>query len=235
MSTQVVRVESFSKGSLGNIGNESERENIEHRNLDIDKSRSNLNHYYKETKNGFYAEWNNIKKELNATGKEVKNGTAFEGMVITSDRAFFESLGWVKGEPVPDTVKEFFDRSYEYAKQEIGFQGSDRNIMSAVVHYDETTPHLQLYYLPITDKWSEKVYAKDETGKVLRNEKGSPIQLRDDKGKIVYKQVENILKPKLSRTEFWQARGGQYSYRRIIHDREPFDQEQDHDHGMSLQ
>ena len=66
--------------------------------------------------------------------------------------------------------------------------------------------------MPITERWQEKVYAKDEDGKVLRNAKGSPIQAKDENGKTIYRQVEDLTAPKLSRTEFWRVRGGQTSY-----------------------
>ena len=113
-------------------------------------------------------------KELNATFREKKDSTAFEGMIITSDTVFFERLGWKKGEETPYAVMEFFNRCYEFALQEIGYKGTDKNILSAVIHLDETTPHLQLYYIPVVDTAKKKVYEKGADGKVLRNEKGSP-------------------------------------------------------------
>ncbi|PBG44190.1 plasmid recombination protein, partial [Clostridioides difficile] len=54
-----------------------------------------------------------------------------------------------------------------------------------------------------------KVYDKDEDGKVLRNANGSPRQAKDENGKTIYRQVEELTAPKLSRTEFWRGRGGQ--------------------------
>jgi hypothetical protein len=213
MSTQVVRVQTFTKGSLSNIGKEVDRDDIEHRNADIDVSLSHLNRSYKDAPNGFYNQYGDIKTALNAQGKEVKNGVAFEGMVITANKEFFEKLGWQKGQSEPKEVKEFFDRSYSFALEKIGYQGTDKNILSAKVHYDETTPHLQLYYLPITEKWQDKVYAKDENGKVLRSEKGTPIQAKDENGKTIYNECSDCTAPKLSRAEFWRVRGGQHSYR----------------------
>lgn len=217
MSSQVVRVQGFGKGSLGAIGKEVEREKedlLKNRNEDIDKNRTHMNEFYTHTKNGMYAEWKDTCKDLNITNADSlkKNAIAFEGMVITSDKEYFEKLGYVPGQEPPEKVKEFFDRSYEFAKQEIGFHGTDQNILSACVHYDETTPHLQLYYVPVVDSWKEKVLQKDEDGKVLKNEKGSPIQARDDKGKLVWKEVTNSDQRKLSRDSFWKNKGGNTSY-----------------------
>lgn len=217
MSSQVVRVQGFSKGSLGAIGKEVEREEkevLQHRNPDIDISRTHLNKIYKQTKNGMYGEWQDTCKDMNVTNSDKlrKNAIAFEGMVITSDRNFFEKLGYVPGQEPADKVKEFFDQSYEFAKQEIGFKGTDKNILSAVVHYDETTPHLQLYYIPIVDSWKEKVLQRDENGKVVKNEKGSPVQARDGKGKLMWNTVTDSEQRKLSRDSFWKNKGGNTSY-----------------------
>jgi len=216
MSYQVVRVQGFSKGSLSGIGKEAERATgVKHRNEDIDPERAHLNITLKETQHGFYTEYNTIRAALNAQGKESKNAIAFEGMVITSDAAFFKGLGWKRGQPTPPEVLEFFQKCYEWAITQIGYQGTDKNILSAVIHMDETAPHLQLYYLPITDKWREKVYAKGEDGKVLRTAKGAPIQAKGDNGKSLWKSCENSAAPKHSKVEFWNERGAQQSYRRL--------------------
>ena len=217
MSSQVVRVQGFNKGSLGAIGKEVERDKddlLENRNEDIDKNRTHMNEYYKHSKNGLYGEWKDVCKGLNVVNAEnlKKNATAFEGMIVTSNKEFFEEMGYVPGQEPPEQVKEYFEKSYEFAKKEIGFNGTDQNILSAVVHYDETTPHLQLYYVPVVDSWKDKVYEKDENGKVMKNENGSPIQARDDKGKIIYNDVKNSEERRLNRTQFWQNKGGKNSY-----------------------
>ena len=79
-----------------------------------------------------------------------------------------------------------------------------------MIHFDETTPHLQLYYLPIVDKGKKKVYALGADGKVLRNEKGSPVQEKKN-GKSVYEFVD-LEQPKICSSDFWEQRGGQLSF-----------------------
>jgi len=220
MSSQVVRVERFTKGSLSAIGKEVERDEkdlFENRNEDIDRSRTHLNEFFKLTNNGMYNEWKETCERLNIVNanKLKKNVTAFEGMVITSDRAFFESLGWSPGEDPTVEMNDFFNQAYEFACREIGFRGTDENILSAAIHYDETTPHLQLYYIPVVDSWKEKVYEKDENERVKKSSTGSPIQARDEKGKIIYNRVTNSLDRRLNRSEFWQNKGGKNSYTRM--------------------
>lgn len=215
LSIQVVRVQGYNKGSLGTLGRECDRADVNHRNGDIDKTLSHMNLSYKDAPNGFVAEYADIVSALNAQGRETKKSIAFEGLVITADLPFFEALGYERGKPLPKEVKAFFDASYAFSKAQIGYKGTDKNILSAKVHLDEKTPHLHLYYVPITEKWQSKVYAKDENGKVLRTEKGTPIQAKDERGKTLYEQHEDSNAPKLSRSEFWRVRGGQISYRQM--------------------
>ena len=147
---------------------------------------------------------------LNATFKETKKAVAFEGVIVTSDKAFFEERGYAPGEPLPLELQKFFADSYAFLKRQIGYRGGDQNILSAAVHLDETTPHLQLYYIPVVDEGRKKVYAKDADGKVLRNAKGSPVQAKDKNGKSLYERTR-LEQPKICSSEFWEQRGAQAS------------------------
>ena len=211
ISYQVLRIEKFSKGDLGKIGAETERTAKHHRNEDIDSERTPLNYYFKKSKGGLNAQWKQTMKTLNATFKETKKAVAFEGVIVTSDKAFFETRGYVPGEPLPLELQKFFANSYAFLKRQIGYHGSDRNILSAAVHLDETTPHLQLYYIPVVDEGRKKVYAKGADGKVLRNEKGSPVQAKDKNGKSLYERTQ-LEQPKICSSEFWEQRGAQSSF-----------------------
>ena len=151
--------------------------------------RTPLNYYFKKSEGGLNAQWKQTMEPLNATFKETKKVVAFEGVIITSDKTFFEAHGYVPGEPLPLELQRFFADSYAFLKRQIGYHGGDQNILSAAVHLDETTPHLQLYYIPVVDEGRKKVYAKGADGKVLRNEKGSPIQAKDKNGKSLYERT----------------------------------------------
>ena len=211
MSYQVLRVEKFLKSDLLKIGAETERTAKRHRNEDIDSERTPLNYYFKKSEGGLSAQWKKIVKAFGITFKETKKTVAFEGIIITSDTAFFEKLGWIRGRPTPDAVKQFFCDCYAFVLREIGYHGGDDNILSAVVHMDETTPHLQLYYVPLVDEGRKKVYAKGADGKVLRNARGSPIQAKDSRGKSLYEYMP-LENPKICSSDFWETRGSQLSY-----------------------
>ena len=148
---------------------------------------------------------------INATFKETKKAVAFEGVIVTSDKSFFKEHGYVPGDPLPLELQRFFADSYAFLKRQIGYHGGDQNILSAAVHLDETTPHLQLYYIPVVDEGRKKVYAKGADSKVLRNAKGSPIQAKDKNGKSLYERVL-LEQPKICSSEFWEQRGAQTSF-----------------------
>ena len=211
ISYQVLRIEKFSKGDLGKIGAETERAAKRHRNEDIDSERTPLNYYFKKSEGGLNAQWKQTMQSLNATFKETKKAVAFEGVIITSDKTFFEERGYVPGEPLPLELQKFFADSYAFLKRQIGYHGGDQNILSAAVHLDETTPHLQLYYIPVVDEGRKKVYAKGADGKVLRNEKGSPVQAKDKNGKSLYERTQ-LEQPKICSSEFWEQRSAQASF-----------------------
>ena len=211
ISYQVLRIEKFSKGDLGKIGAETERTAKRHRNEDIDRERTPLNYYFKKSDCGLSAQWKKVVKDFGASFHETKKAIAFEGIIVTSDTAFFEKLGWIRGRPTPDAVKQFFCDCYDFILREIGYHGGDENILSAAVHMDETTPHLQLYYVPLVDEGRKKVYAKGADGKVLRNARGSPIQAKDSRGKSLYEYVP-LEHPKICSSDFWEMRGSQLSY-----------------------
>ena len=193
------------------IGAETERTAKSHRNEDIDSERTPLNYYFKKSEGGLAQAWDNMMQNFGATYKETKKSFAFEGLVITSGHEFFTERGYIPGEPLPRELQKFFEDCYAFALRQIGYHGTDKNILSAVIHLDETTPHLQLYYIPIVDEGRKKVYAKDERGKTLRNAKGSPVQAKDSNGKSIFTSAK-LKRPKVCSSEFWEQRGAQISY-----------------------
>jgi hypothetical protein len=60
-------------------------------------------------------------------------------MLFTSDNLFFEQLSSTE-------IKKYFEECYNFACERYGRE----NIISAVVHLDETTPHLHLDFVPLT-------------------------------------------------------------------------------------
>ena len=124
------------------IHSEREREGVSHTNPDIDWSRTEQNYQLHEPAlhaRGTYAR--RIDDRLREAGitRVRKDAVKLCGVVISSDQEFFSQLS-------AEQQREFFQRSYDFMAARYGKE----NILSAVVHMDETTPHMHLYLVPIT-------------------------------------------------------------------------------------
>ena len=58
----------------------------------------------------------------------------------------------------PAGQKEYFTRALEFMKKEVG----EQNIISAIIHMDEKTPHMHLCFTPITE--DNRLSAKEIIG-----------------------------------------------------------------------
>lgn len=150
MSYAVIRNVKYKMSNLPSIGRHNERKNENYGNKDIDVTKSNENYHFKAPimksyEKEFYRlrEEYNLKGNLRITGKKQSN-VACE-FIITSDKQFFDSIGKEK-------TKQFFKDSYEFACKKCG----EKNIMSAVVHMDEHTPHMHLVYIPVVKGKNKK-------------------------------------------------------------------------------
>ena len=211
----IIRIQPYTKGSLSAIGREVDRAEKNSRNEDIDKTRSQFNVVVKEADGGtLYRAWNAWREKHDCAEQKInKTMTAFEGAVLTASPEVFRDLGWdledgCRNPAVRRRCEDFLMKQYEYLCDKIG---EDR-ILSATIHLDETTPHMQVYYVPAVDYVDQKQYAKDAEGKILRNEKGSPIYARDEQGKIITERVEGV---RINRGSFWAALGGKNSYNQL--------------------
>lgn len=144
MSYQVIHVQKLKGSAIGGveIHSEREREGVSHTNPDIDWSKTEQNYQLHEPAlhaRGTYAR--RIDDRLREAGiaRVRKDAVKLCGIVISSDREFFTQLS-------AEQQREFFQRSYDFMVARYGKE----NILSAVVHMDETTPHMHLYLVPIT-------------------------------------------------------------------------------------
>ena len=180
---QVLRFETqYKKKDLYNIGKElSDRKGTGN----YDKERTKFNIKYKTiTERNLYQEVFTQLKKQNIEYNDKATTNFMNGAVITSGPEFFQKLGlnfkesgrfYEKGKKtnkpilvpnilsekdIPIKVKQFFDDSYEFIKNEVG----EKNILTAEVHFDEDTPHMQIYFLPVVDKVLKKVYETDSNG-----------------------------------------------------------------------
>ena len=209
----VLRVQQFTKGSLSAIGREVDRAEKNSRNGDIDETRTEYNVAIKDAEGGtLYRAWNAWRVEHGCSEQKInKTMTAFEGIVLTASPEVFQSFGWNPETPegtsfeVRLKCQDFLISQYNFVRDVIG----EDKILSATIHFDEKTPHIQLYYIPAVEYVNQKQYEKDKNGHIVRNEKGSPVYARDKDGKIITERVEGT---RINRGSFWSNLGGKNSY-----------------------
>ena len=183
-----------------------------HRNEDIDSERTPLNYYFKKSEGGLHAQWKQTMQDLNATFKETKKAVAFEGVIITSDKAFFEERGYVPGEPLPLELQKFFADSYAFLKRQIGYHGTRSRISCRrPCIWMRPRRTCSCTISPSSMKEEKRSTPKATDGKVLRNEKGSPVQAKDSNGKSHLRETQ-LKQPKVCSSEFWEQRGAQISF-----------------------
>lgn len=108
-------------------------------------------------------------------------------MIFTSDSGFFKKIG------IKET-KRYFEESYKFIcnYKNLG----EKNIISAVVHFDETTPHMHLIYIPV-------VHTIDKQGNAIEK-----ICARDFwKGKNSYRTLQNSFYKYITQKGFDLQRG----------------------------
>lgn len=215
----------------GEYYNEKHKFNYEFCPLVADTFKDSV--YKKLSDNDIY--YNKNKKDINI----------LNGAVITSGQEFFKSLGMKfkdsgkvelnknskhYGEPIyvsdinseediPQKVRDFFKDSYEYMESLVGKE----NMVYAAIHFDERTPHLQLYFLPVVNAVDRKQYLTDENGKRIMHEvvgkdgkkSMQPTLLRNNEGKIIYEHIEGKF---LNHDQFWKDKGGKNSYAKLQDD-----------------
>lgn len=141
----------------------NQRESNNSKNIDIDKSRSELNYDLHNDENINYKQRTDVIIKENYTGKKAirKDAVVMTSTIITSDKDFFDRLG-------ESETKRFFQESYNKLKDIYG----EQNIISACVHMDEKTPHMHLTAVPITQegKLSAKECFSRERLRNLQNE-----------------------------------------------------------------
>ena len=236
---QVLRFENnYKSKDLYLIGNEMNKR-IGTGNYDPERTKYNIK--YKELeKDNLYQD---VKYKLESRNIEYlhKNKTnLLNGVTISSGPEFFMTLGLPFKETdrkyqtgkkegqsilvpdirskydIPDEVIKYFDDSYNFLKELVG----EENIVMAQVNFDEDTPHLQAYFLPVVNEVKRKCYQIDKDGNLIKeikkdrkgNDKEVPILLRDNNGEMVYEIVKGKF---LNNDQFWKNLGGRNSFSKI--------------------
>ena len=106
-------------------------------NPDIDTTKSKYNFHIVKPEGRYY---HFIQNRIEQAGcRTRKDSTRFVDTLITASPEFFKGKS-------PKEIQAFFQRAADFLIQRVGRE----NIVSAVVHMDEHTPHMHLTFVPLT-------------------------------------------------------------------------------------
>lgn len=192
MSFVVARMAKMKADNLIGAGNHNQRKTKKHSNEDIDVSRSYLNY---DLVNGrtenFKTDIQNYINENKFGDRAVrKDAVLINEWIITSDKLFFENLSSEK-------TKEFFETAKDYFANKYG----EENIRYAIVHMDETTPHMHMGIVPFDEnkKLSAKRLFNRESLKKIQEELPQFLQ---EKGFEIERGNKNSERKNLSIPEY---------------------------------
>lgn len=136
----VLHAQKFTKSDLKGIEIHIEREEkYTLSNKDINKSKISDNYTIGQCHENYVKRFNELREEK-ITGLVRSNSVAAVGIVVSADKEFFDNL---------DTGRE--KEYFESVHKKISDLYGQENIISATVHKDETTPHMHIVVVPITD------------------------------------------------------------------------------------
>lgn len=184
-----------------------------------------LNYYFKKCD-----DWNSKITEILEENKidEKDRSVVLITSVYSASPEFFKTKSY-------DEIVKFFEKCLEFEQRK-------GEVISAVIHLDETTPHMQTATVPLVDVPVEvcnPVPQKDEKGNILTDSDGNIVPERyksgSQKGRIKYKRTVlhdengnvvthkglsaktvfgNKVKMSKTQTEFWEMCGKPYGLER---------------------
>ena len=162
MSFLVLHMDKFKKEAVRGIQSHNLRERKSHSNPDIDYQRSVGNYELLEGASGDYASAvQNRIDDLLLTKAIRKDAVHMCGLIVSSDREFFMKLS-------PEETRHFFEESKAFLAEFVGKE----NVISAMVHMDEKTPHMHFLHVPVTKDGrlnANSIYTR-ESLKILQTE-----------------------------------------------------------------
>lgn len=213
----VLNMKKNGRSDVKGLQDEANRTAEKYKN-EIKKERTKDNYFFKRCD-----DWNSkITEVLEENHIEEKNkSVVLVTSVYSASSEFFEGKS-------RDEILEYFEKCFE-------FECRNGSVISAVVHFDEGTPHMQTAKVPVLDTPVEVcsiVPKKGKDGKILMDNEGNPVAERYEhgkqKGRIKYKRTVlkdengcvmthkglsakylfgNKVKMSKTQTEFWEQCG----------------------------
>lgn len=157
-----IRMQKFQISDVQGIQKHNQREGKESSNKDIDSSRSHLNYDLLNRENIKYEQ--EIKKRIadRVDKKPRSNSIVLSEFVITASPEYMKNLS-------KNEQKGYFAAGTDFIQKKYGGE----NLVYAMVHHDETTPHMHVGITPITE--DNRLSARD-----IFNGKETMIQLQEE-------------------------------------------------------
>lgn len=140
MSYCIMRLEKRKVNNITGMQIHNDRATENHSNEDINKELSHLNYDLIECPSYKKKINEELEKRYKVNKSLRKDATLGVEVIFTSDKDFFDKL-------TPKQERLYFEKSLEFLKEFAG----EKNVISATVHKDETTPHLHAVFMPLTD------------------------------------------------------------------------------------
>lgn len=140
-STLAMHITKHKHGTRGQQRHNERKEGQKHRNRNIDDSRTKDNVWLKPDDGRTYSERIKSILEENYTGKRKPRFDAVKMCEITVQ---------IGGDLAENGTEEEQIEALKQAFEELKETYGETNIVSAVIHVDETTPHLHFDFVPIT-------------------------------------------------------------------------------------
>lgn len=140
MSYAIMRIAKVKAPNIGGVDKHNERKNKNYSNEDINTELTHLNYSLIECESYKSAINEQIQERYTSSRSIRKDAVVGVEVIFTSDKEFFDKL-------TPEQERLYFEKSLEFLKDFAG----EKNVISAVVHKDEKTPHLHCLFTPITN------------------------------------------------------------------------------------
>ena len=132
-------MEKYKRQEVSPVEDENERdETYQASNPQIDSSRTHLNYHLILPRKSYIEIINERLSGLELKRKIRSDAILMNSFIITSDGEFFKGMN-------PWEIDEFFRDCTKFFSDKYG----EENMISAVVHMDETTPHMHLNFIPV--------------------------------------------------------------------------------------
>ena len=187
MSYAIIRNAKYKRNNLKGIFRHNERRNKHYSNKNIKKELSYLNYSLKDCTYIYEKEFDLMKEKYNLKGQVKNVSNIICEYMITSDQAYFDSIG-------EKETRRYFETAYQFVceYQNLG----EEYIISAKVHMDEDSPHLHLVFVPV-------VHTKDKNGNTIDKVVCSEFW----KGRDSYRQLQNAFHAYVTKHGFNLERG----------------------------